>query len=558
MPSPGEMAERSKAAVLKTVEEKILPGFESLSLRNFRFKAGGGYSRLMSQYYSNTLIQPSITPFFNKKPASNNEAQVVEPLSVEIEYIDPDRLFSHFSTDIWSIFLDSSKKMPRLAQYSFIAIEPFKTLLAYGEDCYLDDEKVESCPFQCLKEQLKRYTLKMIKNRPPLQGGVLGYLGYEAGGYLEVLPKPKFTQKSHETSHVCKDGPNRAPDIAMGFYDVVIAFDHTTHRAWIFSSGFPKQERAQQRLTEMQQRIDAVRNVVVNEKTTPADEPQITDDLNFRTIKSNFTRAGYEEAVQKTIKHIHQGDIFEANISQCFETPRPTTLDPYLLYQHLRSINPTPFSAYLNLPNVILASTSPECFLKMQQNSVQTFPIKGTRRRSSNPTIDSQLADELKSSVKDRAENMMIVDLLRNDLSRVCLDHSVSVPQRCVLESFEGVHHLVSEVNGVLRPDCDAVDLLKATFPGGSITGAPKIRSQEIIHDIEPHARGPYCGSTLYIGFDGNMDSAILIRSLVIERNHIRFHTGGAIVSDSNPSDEYDETLAKAAALKRGLEALCY
>jgi para-aminobenzoate synthetase component 1 len=228
-------------------------------------------------------------------------------------------------------------------------------------------------------------------------------------------------------------------------------------------------------------------------------------------------------------------------------------LDAWGLYQRLRRRNPAPFAAYLDTGDVQIVSASPERFLELKGRQVETRPIKGTRPRGSTTEEDARLGDELLASEKDRAENVMIVDLLRNDLSRVCRDHSVLTPEICALESFATVHHLVSTVTGELRPGLDAVDLLRATFPGGSITGAPKIRAMEIIAELEPTRRGPYCGAIGWVGCDGRMDTSITIRTYAIKERQVAFQAGGGIVADSDPAAEYEETLDKARAL---IEAL--
>jgi para-aminobenzoate synthetase component 1 len=249
------------------------------------------------------------------------------------------------------------------------------------------------------------------------------------------------------------------------------------------------------------------------------------------------------------IDYIYAGDIYQANLSQRFQTILPEGDSPFALYQRLRRLNPAPFAAYLNFGDIVIASASPERFLQLRGGWVETRPIKGTRPRGATPVEDKAHARELLASEKDRAENVMIVDLLRNDLSRVCRDHTVTVPELCVLESYATVHHLVSTVVGQLNPGATAIDLLRATFPGGSITGAPKIRAMEIIAALEPTQRGPYCGSIGYVGFDGNIDSSITIRTYAIKNNVVTFQAGGGIVADSDPAAEYEETLTKAGAL---------
>ena len=276
------------------------------------------------------------------------------------------------------------------------------------------------------------------------------------------------------------------------------------------------------------------------------------EDVN---LTSNFSKEYYLETVNRIKKHIVEGDIFQANLSQRFSGEIPS-LEAWELYKNLRKVNPAPFSAYIGCADTKIASTSPERFLFLKDKAVQARPIKGTRPRSTNSLQDEALAEELLKSEKDKAENAMIVDLMRNDLSRVCEEHTVKVSQWCGLESFETVHHLVSVVEGRLRREYDAFDLLKATFPGGSITGAPKIRAMQILESLEPTQRGPYCGSIGYISFDGSMDLSIVIRTLLIEKDHVSFQVGGGIVLDSDAEAEYQETLIKARALEKALK--CY
>ena len=262
--------------------------------------------------------------------------------------------------------------------------------------------------------------------------------------------------------------------------------------------------------------------------------------------QSNFSRDAYVATVQRVIELILAGDIFQANIAQRFSARLSSPLDPLALYCRLRALNPAPFAALLRYGKRIIASSSPERFLRLDGRYVETRPIKGTIRRSADPQADRQRAEFLLASEKDRAENLMIVDLLRNDLSRVCAAHSVEVPVLCGLESYASVHHLVSVVSGKLGDDHDAVSLLRACFPGGSVTGAPKVRSMEIIANVERIAREVYCGAIGFIGFSGQMDTNIAIRTVTIDDDLAVFHAGGGITAMSDPSTEYEETLAKA------------
>ncbi|MXY44292.1 MAG: aminodeoxychorismate synthase component I, partial [Dehalococcoidia bacterium] len=268
-------------------------------------------------------------------------------------------------------------------------------------------------------------------------------------------------------------------------------------------------------------------------------------------LRSNFTREQYVEAVKRVKRYIAAGDIYQANISQRFEANVDT--DAWTLYQSLRNTAPAPFGAYLGFPESSVLSASPEQFLRVENDFVETRPMKGTRPRGANNEDDIRLGRELAASEKDRAENIMIVDLLRNDLGRVCQPGTIRVPELFTVEKYPNVHQLVSSVTGRLRPEHDAIDLLKACFPGGSVTGAPKIRAMEIIDEIEPVQRGVYCGAIGYIGFDGSMQLSIPIRTMVAKGQRVYLQVGGGIVADSDPDAEYQETLDKA---RGGLEAL--
>jgi para-aminobenzoate synthetase component 1 len=331
---------------------------------------------------------------------------------------------------------------------------------------------------------------------------------------------------------------------------VVIVADRRERRAWILSSGHPepagpaRRERAATRAREVEERLRS------GAPPGPAARPR-----GPVAVESSFTRRGYERAVAEVIERILAGDIFQANLAQRLIAELPEGLSPLDLYRRLRDRNPAPFASFLKLDDAAIASSSPERFLRLAGRRVTTCPIKGTRPRAADPDRDRALAEELEASAKDRAENVMIVDLLRNDLSRVCRDGSVDVPSLCRLERFATVHHLVSTVAGDLRPGLTAVDLLAACFPGGSITGAPKIRAMELIAELEPVRRGPYCGAIGYLGFDGSLDSSVVIRTFAIRGGRVTFGAGGGIVADSDPAAEYEETMTKAGALLAALGA---
>lgn len=432
------------------------------------------------------------------------------------------------------VFLDSARFDEKLGRYSYMGVDPFLTLTAKNESLFLNQEKVNDNPFLLLKKLLQQYHVPSIDTLPPFQGGAMGYWGYELLHHLEDVPYPKS-----DTINV--------PDMKIGFYDVVVVYDHHEKKTWIISHGFPEQAE-DARLARAQQRLDQIATLL--QQTKAKQEEQSESQFHDCDITSNFSQEMYCAAIQKTIDYIYAGDIFQANITQCFYGEIPTAMTTLQLYTILCQKNAAPFSAFLQFDDVVIASASPERFIKLVNGKVETRPIKGTRPRSLDRVEDERLADELMNSEKDRAENIMIVDLMRNDLSRVSEPHSLIVTQLCGLESYATVHHLVSVIEAKLSVEYDAVDLLMSTFPGGSITGAPKIRAMEIISELEPTNRGVYCGAIGFIGFNGNMDTSIVIRTYVVHGNHIYFQAGGGIVADSTPEEEYDESLTKAQRLR--------
>ncbi|MEP6572073.1 MAG: aminodeoxychorismate synthase component I, partial [Gemmatimonadota bacterium] len=376
------------------------------------------------------------------------------------------------------------------------------------------------------------------------------YIGYDWGAVLERLPSPRYDDLS-------------LPDLILGLYDWVIAWDHRAERAWLISTGLPEtgaaaERRAEERLgwvrRQLARPIAVGRRGSVHRLGTPAPSYAVPD-IEYGAqigLRSSFTHRGYLDAVSRVRDYILAGDIFQANLSQRLQVPLEE--DPWQLYRRLRSVNPAPFAGYLEFGGITIASASPERFLRLDPDGhVETRPIKGTRPRGLSPQHDAALARELMSSEKDRAENVMIVDLLRNDLSRVCRPGSVRVPELLALEQHRTVHHLVSTVVGALERGRDATDLLAATFPGGSITGAPKVRAMEVIAELEPSRRGVYCGSIGYLSVTGAMDTSIVIRTVVAAGGRAYFSVGGGIVADSDPEQEYLETIDKARALLASL-----
>ncbi len=458
------------------------------------------------------------------------------PVIIEIPYRQPVPVFAPFAEDSGAVLLDSAKESAGLGRYSYIALDPFSLLCSKNGRVEFHGEVTRQDPWLLLQQQLAVLKTERVEGLPLLQGGAVGFFSYDLGRHCENLPE------------IAEDDIE-FPDMVVGFYDVIVSFDHVLKKAWIVSTGLPESDpiaraqRAQARMQQWQERLS---------EQMPL-QPLSSIFAASDAIESNFTAAAYQQAVQRVIDAILAGDIFEANISQRFSAALPAELKPFELYCRLRVGNPAPFASYLNFDEVVIASASPERFLRLSAKEVETRPIKGTAPRYADKELDRASAESLMASEKDHAENVMIVDLMRNDLSRVCEDYSVKVPALCGLESFETVHHLVSVVTATLCADRDAVDLLRVAFPGGSITGAPKVRAMELIEEIEPHRRGPYCGSVGFISFTGDMDTAITIRTYAIKNQRVIFQAGGAVVMDSVPAAEYQETLDKAAALRAAL-----
>lgn len=460
-------------------------------------------------------------------------------LAREIPFVDPLAAFAALRHLPAPVLLDSARPDPRLGRWSYVAADPFSLLTSKDGRITSGERSFTGDPLAVLQRALKHYATAHDPAVPvPFQAGAIGYLGYDLCHHLERLPHPASDDMAF-------------PDLALGFYDAILAVEVLDRRAWILSTGWPELTPAAQ-MHRRKARADWLQARLARAADLPLPEPA-RDEV---PLASNFTRPDYEAGVARVVEYILAGDIFQANLSQRFRAELPEGLDPFELYRRLRARNPAPFAAFLDLGEVAIASASPERFLELKAGKVETRPIKGTRPRGRDPAEDERLGAELLASEKDRAENVMIVDLLRNDLSRVCKDHTVLTPEVCVLESFATVHHLVSTVTGELKEGTDAVDLLRATFPGGSITGAPKIRAMEIIAELEPTRRGPYCGGIGWLGFDGWMDTSITIRTYAIKGRTLTFQAGGGIVADSEPAAEYDETLAKARALIEALRGV--
>jgi para-aminobenzoate synthetase component I len=465
-------------------------------------------------------------------------------------------LFELIKDRPYSFFLDSGMDPQRLGRYSFLGSEPFLVMSSRGSEITLirgrEHEVQHGNPFDALGKLLEVYKLNHCPAPVPFLGGAVGYFSYDLCHFIERLPSTAIDDL-------------KLPESYFAFYDTIVAFDHLEEKAYLIATGFPEMEegqrlkRARMRLEEMKDWLCSSHSIIASEAkqsrdrgcfvaTAPRNDRQDKEIL----LKSNFTPEEYMKAVNRVREYIAAGDVFQVNLSQRFEAD--LKIPPYELYKRLRAVNPAPFASYLNFSGVAIVSASPERFLKVQSDLVETRPIKGTRPRGRDPVEDERLAHELIHSAKDRAENMMIVDLERNDLGRVCRYGTVKVTELAILETFPTVFHLTSTIAGKLRRGKSNIDLLKATFPGGSITGAPKVRAMEIIDELEPTKRSVYTGSIGYLGFNEDMDINIVIRTFLVKEGKAYFQVGGGIIYDSDPEAEYMETLDKARALIQALQ----
>ena len=454
-------------------------------------------------------------------------------LKHEITYHhDSALLFERIAHQPWAQILDSGQMHnpatgqpgSQYGRYDILAAEPFITLATQGETTTITQEghskNSTEDPFLLLKNILFEY--KAPKSDFPFAGGALGYFAYDLARRIEKLSAVKTSEMM--------------PEMMVAIYDWAVVVDHREQRSYLVSHGLNAKTH------ENWPRLQALFN-----------EPLRPSKTNFQVtsaIESNLTKSQYAQAFAKVMAYITAGDCYQVNLAQRFSAE--VAGDSWQAYKKLREISPAPFMAYMNLPlnekaQFQVLSNSPERFIQTSGNHVETRPIKGTRPRSNKPQEDLAYSKELLTSDKDKAENLMIVDLMRNDLSKSC--EGVTVSKLFQLQSFANVHHLVSIIVAKLKPNKTAVDVLRACFPGGSITGAPKLRAMQIIEELEPHRRGLYCGAIGYIGFDGDMDTNIAIRTAVVCKNRLSFYAGGGIVADSESEKEYNETLDKASKL---------
>ena len=486
------------------------------------------------------VLTPSLKAFLNSK----------EPVPIykkrALGDLDPLRIYQNVARRSPSFLLESIKGPDRIGRYSFIATEPFLTLAAKGHQIRLiEDQSTTSCvgdPIDLLSKLIARFQVARPKELPPFFGGGLGYFSYDLVHLFEKLPRTAQDDL-------------KVDDLFLAFFETVLAIDHNERVLYIIfcpsREKFFRSDRswlyqyALETLDEMESRVLC--------PILPPDRNLLLRPPVRFLPRPNLIREEYVDRVKRCQAYIAQGDIFQANLSLRFSTPLQSCT-PLTLYSILRAVNPAPFAAFIDLGKMQLLSSSPERLVLTNGRMVETRPIAGTRPRGRDTSEDHRMGIDLLTSVKERAEHLMLVDLERNDLGRVCQYGSIKVDEFMVTERYSHVMHIVSNIQGRLREDTDCLDVLRAVFPGGTITGVPKVRCMEIIDELEPVARGPYTGSIGYISFSGDMDLNIVIRSFLIKEGIAHVQVGAGIVADSDPEWEYQECLYKAEAMLKAIK----
>ncbi len=447
--------------------------------------------------------------------------------------INPMDAFCRLYSEPYPFLLDSCG----LSRYSFAGANPFVLIKAQNNKVEVTKGSVHRITtddiFSVINTTLNEFkvTETNLKSAPvkhiPFQGGAVGYLGYELKNQLEQLPKKH-------------DAEINIPDAILGLYDTIFAYDHKINKGYVFASGLPEKDNRMKKLLAKKRMKQFLG--IINQPSRPL----LAKGGREGFIKSNFTKDGYMNAIKRVQRYIASGDIYQANISQRLAVGFHE--DPLAFYSRLRKINPARFGAFFNYGDFQIMSNSPERLLNVNNGIAETSPIKGTRPRGKNPQTDAAFINELKMSGKELSEHIMIVDLERNDLGKICDYGSIKVRPLQKVYTYATLHHMVSTVKGKIRDNTGRADCIKALFPGGSVTGAPKIRAMEIIDEIEPTPRGIYTGAIGYIDFCGNMDLSMAIRTAVLKDKSLYLNVGGGIVADSNPEAEYEETMLKAKA----------
>ncbi|HEY65155.1 MAG TPA: anthranilate synthase component I [Caldilineae bacterium] len=486
------------------------------------------------------MYHPSLDEF-KRLAGQGNLVPVYRELPADLE--TPVSVYIKLRNGGPSFLLESVEKGEQLGRYSFIGVQPPMTLLCKRDHVRLTsgagvtlEERSGTDPFTELQRVLEPRRPVELPGLPRFTGGAVGYWGYDTVRFIERLPETAID-----------DRPD-LPDAAFLLADNLVVFDHVRHRLLVLANA-----RLEGDLTAAYAEAVARIENVVDRLRRPLRVPHLKDVASGEPWESNFTQAEYEEMVRRAKEYIAAGDIFQVVLSQRLR--RRTKADPLTIYRALRMLNPSPYMFLLEMPDEVrLIGSSPEMHVRLEGRMAYLHPIAGTRWRGATPEEDERLAEELLADPKERAEHVMLVDLGRNDLGRVCEYGTVKVPVMMTVERYSHVMHIVSDVQGVVRPGVTAFDLLKATFPAGTVSGAPKVRAMEIIEELEGIRRGPYAGAVGYVDYDGTMDTCIAIRTIVMQGDVCYIQAGGGIVADSEPTYEYNETMNKARALALAVE----
>ena len=486
---------------------------------------------------------------FHESATRGGSVPVYRELPADLE--TPVSVYLKLYGDGASFLLESVEKAEQVGRYSFLGFNPQRQIKTMGQKVILQDNghveerllSPDEDPLDVVAAELKRYqpvapVHELVDSLPRFFGGAVGYLSYDLVHFFEHLPDTLPDELE-------------LPDLHMLITDTLVVFDHVQHRLLLFANA----------LISPGCDLDAVYDDAVTR--LDAMETKVRRPLPYFSIPrlessseltSNVTPAQYEKAVDKAKSYILEGDIFQVVLSQ--RLSRRTSADPFSIYRALRRVNPSPYMFFLDLggdPSLHIIGSSPEVLVRLQDDTAEVRPIAGTRPRGATREEDQRLKEDLLADPKERAEHVMLVDLGRNDLGRVCEYNTVHVPELLVTETYSHVIHIVSHVQGTLREEFDAYDLLRATFPAGTLSVAPKVRAMEIIDELEGVRRGPYGGAVGYFGFNGNLDTCITIRTMIMKGNQVYLQAGAGIVADSDPNKEYHETLHKAGALSEAI-----
>lgn len=464
---------------------------------------------------------------------------IVREISADLE--TPISVYMKLRGQGASFLLESVEGGERIARYSFIGIKPKAQYIIRGNEIEIVesdssrvvtlDENVD--PTHFLQDEMSRYNFKAQAGVPRFIGGLVGYLGYESVRYFEPTLKSRM----------------KRADLPDGIYllaDTIIAFDHARRNLSIIANVLDGD------VESANQKLDQIESLI--RRSLPPTEQR---DVKTSKTRSNMTQGNFEDMVRDAKEHVAAGDIFQVVLSQRFS--RETNVEPFDVYRAVRRLNPSPYMFFFDFGLVddeplYIVGSSPEMFVRLEAGTASLRPIAGTRPRGADANADAALAEELLADPKERAEHVMLVDLGRNDLGRVCEYGTVKVSDFFTVEKYSHVMHIVSHVEGKLKPDLTAFDLVRASFPAGTVSGAPKVRALEIIAELEPDARGAYAGMVGYFGFDGNMDTCLAIRTMVGRGNTFSVQAGAGIVADSDPSTEFQETVNKASAMLKAIE----